>query len=72
MSWHLHFLNLALQMVNVASDGVITLEEIAEVMGEHYPDNIDALMDEIKTAAKDGEITVTEALRIVAQLVLVI
>ena len=70
MSWHLQFFNVGLALVDKASDGDLTLEEVAEIMNDFYPDKFQDVLVEVKKANADGHYSVTEIIKIISAIVL--
>ena len=66
---HLKFLNLAMALVDKGQDGVLTLEEIVECVGDTFVDFAPQIFAEIEKALEDGEISIWETFRIVVRIV---
>lgn len=66
---HLKFLSLAMALVDKGQDGVLTLEEIAECVGDTFIDFTPQICAEIEKALEDGEITIWETFRIVTRII---
>ncbi len=66
----MQFMGVGLALLNAASDGKLTLEEVAGVLASAYPDHFDDLLVEVKKANEDGCYTVAEIFKILAVAVL--
>jgi len=63
---HLQFFSVGMALVDKASDGNLTLEEVAEVLNDAYPDKFDDLLEEVRKANVDGHYTIGEILKILS------
>ena len=70
MSWHLQYFHVFMALVDKARDGHLTIEEIGEVLNDHYPDHFDDMLKEIHKAKEDGHYSVSEIVKIVSAAVL--
>ena len=68
--WHLKFMNLAFSLVDKASDGKLTLEEISECLRQFSPEHFADVHDAVVEAMEDNHISVTEVLKIASALIL--
>ena len=66
--FHLQFLSLAMSLVNAASDGRLSLDEIKECVDDSFPQSADVI-DAIEDAAEDGSISVMEVFDIVTTII---
>ena len=64
--WHLQFLNVGMALVDKARDGKVTLEEVAEVLSDAYPDKFNDLLEEVKKANEDDHYSIGEILKILS------
>ena len=70
MSWHLQFFHVGFELVDKARDGSLTLEEVAETLSDHYPDQFNDVLEQVKKANEDEKYTVTEVIKIISAVVL--
>ncbi len=68
--WHMKFMSVGISLVDAASDGKLTLEEVAGVLADAYPDHFEDLLEEVKKANEDGHYSVSEIFKILAAAVL--
>ena len=68
--WHLQFMQVGISLINAARDGSLTLEEVAEVLNDAYPEHFEDLLEEVKKANEDGQYSVNEIFKIMAAVVL--
>ena len=66
---HLTFLTLAINLVDKASDGHLSFEEIQECAAGAFPDFYGEISEEIEEAMADGKVTVWEVFRILTRVI---
>ena len=63
----MQFMTVGMSLVNAASDGKLTLEEVAGVLADAYPAHFDDLLEEVKKANEDGHYSVAEIFKILGR-----
>ena len=66
---HLQFLSLAMGLVNAASDGQLTMDEIDECLGTSMAEYCADIHDAVDDAMEDGKISVMEVFDIVTTII---
>ncbi len=66
---HLTFLTLAINLVDKASDGHLSFEEIQECAADAFPEFYGQISAAVDEAMADGKITVWEVLRILTRVI---
>ena len=66
---YMKFLSLAMGLVNAASDGELTLDEIAACMADSFPEYTTDVAAEVSAAMEDGVITVWEVIKILTTVI---
>ena len=67
--WYMTLGAVLLKLINAASDGRITLEEVSDIASEFVPDFLEEVLSEVDSAMDDGKITVDEVLDIIQSVV---
>lgn len=66
---HLKFLSLAIDLVDKASDGELTMEEIQICCSDNFPVFYDKIEESVNEALTDGKITVWETMKILVNII---
>ena len=66
---HLKFFSLAIDLVDKASDGELTSEEIRICCSDNFPVIYGKIEESVNEALKDGKITVWETMKILVNLI---
>jgi len=66
--FHLQFMALGVSLVNAASDGQLSLDEVRDCIDSSFP-KADDVVSAIEDAMEDGRITVMEVLDITSAII---
>ena len=67
--WYMTLGSVLLKLINAASDGRITTDEVSDIASEFFPDYLNEIIESMDEALEDGKITVDEVLDIVQSIV---
>ncbi len=67
--WYLEVFRAGMDLIHAAKDGEVTIEEVAEVLGKHFPQYFDDVLEEVREAGKDGHYSVGEVIKIMTAVV---
>ena len=68
-AWYMTLGSVLLKLINAASDGRITLEEVGDIATEYLPEYVNDVVDSVSDAMDDGKITLDEVLDIIQTIV---
>lgn len=63
---YMKYMMLAMAIIDKASDGELTRDEVIECLKGVIPDEVDQVVEEINENLKDGRLSVGEVIRVLA------